>query len=200
MIVNPEIGDGRLFSGKKSFDGPSMDIGRIGTRTDQLDPAKSAAFLEMTADRGHGRSGCEVDGVTVGACADGREGDRSKPLLHGDFAATAIATREQRLLTARTALPDWTHGVNDVTAWQIPAAGQFGMTGLATSECAALLEQPGSGGPVNGAVDATAAEQCIVGCIDDRIDGKLGDVAFEDLDPFAHAILSRMPLLEFPEH
>lgn len=80
-----------------------------------------------------------------------------------------------------------------MTAWQVPAAGQFGLTGLATSECAALLEQPGSCGPVNGAVDATAAEQRVVGCIDDGIDGKCGDVAFEDLDPFAHTPFSRMP-------
>ena len=198
MIVNPEIGDGRSFVGEECFEGPAMDIGGIGIGAGKQDPAKCAAFLEMMADGGHGRPGGEVEGVTVGARADGREGDRSKSLLHGDFATTAIATREQCLLAAHPTLPDRTHGMDHVTAWQVPATGHLGMTGLATSECAALLEQPGSGGPVNGAVDATAAEQRAVGGIDDGIDGKCGDVAFEDLDPLAHAFLSRMPRLCFP--
>ena len=44
----------------------------------------------------------------------------------------------------------------------------------------------GASGAMNGAVDAAAAEQRLVSGIDDGVDLKPGDVAFDDLDAAGH--------------
>ena len=46
-------------------------------------------------------------------------------------------------------------------------------------------------GAMNGAVDAAAAEQRLVGGIDDGVDIKPGDVAFDDLDAVRHGSIGR---------
>ena len=37
-------------------------------------------------------------------------------------------------------------------------------------------------------VDATAAEQAFIGCIDDRVDRQCGDVTFDDFDAHHRAV------------
>ena len=62
---------------------------------------------------------------------------------------------------------------------------------IATGEDLAGSAKPRAGRPMNRAVNAAAAEQSLVCGIDDGVDVKLGDVAFDDLDAVRHALLTR---------
>jgi len=56
------------------------------------------------------------------------------------------------------------------------AAGNLGVAGGAAIQCSAFGQQLGTGCAVNGAIDTTAAEQRIVGGIDDCVHLQCGDV------------------------
>ncbi len=62
------------------------------------------------------------------------------------------------------------------------AAGDLGAAGRAAAERAAFVQQVGSGGAMDGAVDAAAAEQRAVGGVDDGVDVKRGDVGDVDVE------------------
>jgi hypothetical protein len=52
---------------------------------------------------------------------------------------------------------------------QLVSLGDFGVAGLAAMEHAAFGEQPRPGGAVNGAIDATTAEQRGIRGVDDGV-------------------------------
>jgi hypothetical protein len=68
---------------------------------------------------------------------------------------------------------------------QAESSGRLGVAGLAASQFAALGEEVGAGGPVDGPVDPATAEQRRVGGVDDRVDPLLGDVALGRFDAAA---------------
>src|SRR4029450_6703994 len=59
---------------------------------------------------------------------------------------------------------------------------RLGVAGVAAAEAFARLEDRGTAGAVDGAVDAAAAEQRRVGGVDDRVHTCRGDVALRELD------------------
>ncbi len=63
---------------------------------------------------------------------------------------------------------------------QIMAAGDTGLAGRAAAKDPALLQQPRPRGPMDGAVHPAAAEQGFIGGIDDGVNIKACDVAFDD--------------------
>ncbi len=63
------------------------------------------------------------------------------------------------------------------------AAGYLGRTGIAAAKAPAFGKQLRPGGAVDGAVNATAAEQRFVRRIDDGVDRKRRDVGDADLEP-----------------
>jgi hypothetical protein len=69
--------------------------------------------------------------------------------------------------------------VDDVFGGQVVAARDLRPAGRTAAERAALGEESRAGGAVDGAVDATAAQQRGVGGVHDGVDGERGDV---DLD------------------
>ena len=77
-------------------------------------------------------------------------------------------------------------GMDDVVHAEAVRPGDHGVADLAPAEGAALLEQAGSGGGVDRAVDSPAAEQARVRGVDDRADpvgsAELRDVAAVDED------------------
>jgi hypothetical protein len=69
------------------------------------------------------------------------------------------------------------------------ARRDLGLARLAAAKQPAGRLQLGPCRPVDGAVDAAAAQKGAVGGIDDRIDIERGDVGFENLDAVGHATL-----------
>jgi hypothetical protein len=72
--------------------------------------------------------------------------------------------------------------VDDVLRGQAIAARDLRLAGLATTEQPALMDQVRSSCAMDGAIDATTAEQGGIGGIDDGINVKPGDVTLQDLD------------------
>ena len=95
----------------------------------------------------------------------------------------AIAGRERRVLAVAAAMPDRTHGMDDMPRWQPVSLGDLGVAGGAAAEGAALREQFRPGGAVDRAVDPAAAEQRLVRGVDDGINAERGDVGGDDLEP-----------------
>jgi len=56
-------------------------------------------------------------------------------------------------------MPDRSHGVNDELRGKFVSFGEFGIAGLATTERPAFFQKLRTGGAVNRAVNASAAEQ-----------------------------------------
>src|SRR5262245_34972685 len=79
--------------------------------------------------------------------------------------------------------------MDHVTRLQPITSGDLGLAGRAAAERAALGQKLRSGGTVNGAVDATAAQKAFVRGIDDGIDVEACDVAFDDVDAW-HGLTS----------
>jgi len=75
--------------------------------------------------------------------------------------------RRQRRLASVAAAPDRADRVDDVARRKPVAARQPRLAGRAAAQGAALGQEPWPGGAVNGAVDTAAAQQGLVGCVDD---------------------------------
>jgi hypothetical protein len=73
--------------------------------------------------------------------------------------------------------------MDDVPGLEAIAAGDLGGTGVATAQGLAFGQQLRSGGTMDGAVDAAAAEQRGVGSVDDGVDVERRDVGDADLEP-----------------
>ena len=80
-------------------------------------------------------------------------------MLGGERKRGAIAGGEQLVLALVAAAPDRADRMNDVPGLEPIAAGDLGGTGVATAQRLAFGQQLRSGGAMDGAVDAAAAEQ-----------------------------------------
>ena len=79
--------------------------------------------------------------------------------LVGDLEAAAVARRQQLGLAVVAAAPHRTDGVDHPAGREAVARRRLGVAGRAPAEQPALGQQLGSGGAVDGAVDAAATEQ-----------------------------------------
>jgi hypothetical protein len=59
--------------------------------------------------------------------------------------------------------------MDHVSCRQAEALGEFGISGATAAQLSARTQQFGSGGAMNGPVNATAAEQRGVGCVNDGV-------------------------------
>jgi hypothetical protein len=83
-------------------------------------------------------------------------------------------------------MPDRPAGVDHKFGGEAVAPSDPSLAGRAASEASALLDKAGAGRPMDGAVDAPAAEEGGACGVDDGVDRKLRDVAEGDLDPIVH--------------
>lgn len=60
--------------------------------------------------------------------------------------------------------------VDDVAGGEIVPGGEFSLAGGSAAEAGAFGEQSVAGGAVDGAVNAAAAEEGVVGGVDDGVD------------------------------
>ena len=93
------------------------------------------------------------------------------------------------------ALPDGAGGVDHIAAGQVIGPGELGMAGFAAPQGAALGQQAGPGGPVDGPVHPQAPQQGGVGGVDDGVHPGLGDVTQDDGDVFHGFLLYDVLLL-----
>ena len=77
---------------------------------------------------------------------------------------------EQLLLPRVAASPDRADGVDDMARLEAVAARDLGLARVAAAERAALREQLGARGAMDGAIHAAPAEQRGVGGVDDGVD------------------------------
>ena len=103
-------------------------------------------------------------------------------VLDRDLETAPVARRQQLRLAVRPAAPDRADGVDHELRRQPEAGRDLRVAGVASAEEAAGGDELGTGGAVDGAVDASAAEERGVGGVDDRVDGELRDVALHDLE------------------
>ena len=122
------------------------------------------------------------DRVAVNAATDRRECDGLQVVGDGEAEAVAIAAGQSLRLAVVAVAVTWADGVNDVAGFQAVAVGEAGLAGGAAADCAALAQQVRAGGAVDGAVDASSAEQGLVGGVDDGVDREGGDVGLLDVD------------------
>ena len=102
---------------------------------------------------------------------DGGEGDGLDGVLCGQGKAVLIAVGQEAVFVVLSAPPDGAGGVDDVLGREIVCPGNFGFSRSTASKGLAFCQKGWPCRPVNGAVDAPAAEQGCVGGIDNRIYG-----------------------------
>jgi len=98
-------------------------------------------------------------------------------MMAGERQAVAVAAGEQVALALIAALPDRADAVDDIAGRQPIAARDPRLSGRAAADAPALLQQFRPGGAMDRAIHAAAAEQAVIGGIDDRVDRATGDVA-----------------------
>jgi hypothetical protein len=119
---------------------------------------------------------------TVDAGRDRGKGHRPRAVRRRQFERAAIAGCEQAVLARRPAAPDRADRVDDESPLQPVAAGDLRLARGAAAEPAAFREQARPGGAMDRPVDAAAAEQRLVGGVDDRVEAERRDVGDDDLD------------------
>ena len=144
---------------------------------------------KIARDLAHGDLCRLIEREAVDARADGREIDRMTVVFARKAQAVAVAIGQQLRLTVLPVAPARTRRVDDVARRQAIAAGDLRLAGTAAVKTAALIEQTGPGGHVDGAVYPAAAEQRAVGGVDDGVDIRFRDVALNDLET-VHAVTS----------
>src|SRR3984893_17303610 len=132
------------------------------------DAAHAAARrIQFRGQRARGDAGGVVRREAIDARGDRRKCNRGQAVRHGQIQRRAIAGCQQLLLTLAAAIPDRTDGVNDVLRRQPMTPRDLGGAGRAAAERAAFDKQFRSCGAMDRAVDATDAEQRLIGGIDD---------------------------------
>ena len=132
-----------------------VDLVVEASEDDVLDDGIGFEFRTGLAE---GDPGGGFDGIAVDTTADSGEGERTESALAGDGEAGAVAAGERFGFVVFAAMPDRADGVEDVGGAEAVAAGELGLAGFAAAEGAALCEQFGAGGLVDGVVDTSAAE------------------------------------------
>jgi hypothetical protein len=118
----------------------------------------------------------------VDAGGDGGKGNRRQAVGLTEFYRAAIA-RGQRLVLAFAAVPDRSDGVNDMPRRKFVALGDLGAASFAAMKRAAFGEQFGSGGAMDRAIDAAAAQQRGIRGVDDGVNAQRGDIGDDDFEP-----------------
>src|SRR5438067_407439 len=124
---------------------------------------------EERTDFADGDPGGAVEGEAIGAGADGGEGYRADSVLGGQGEGVAVAVGEQVVFVATAAGPDGADGVDHELCRKVVALGEAGFAGGAAADLAAFFQELRPRRAMDGAIDATAAEQRRVGRVHDRV-------------------------------
>jgi hypothetical protein len=81
--------------------------------------------------------------------------------------------------------------VDHVARGKLETRRDLGLSGVAAAELGAGLAQFRSRGAVDGAVDPAAAEQCLIGGVDDGVEFEPGNIALDDGDAMGHDAIAR---------
>ena len=103
-------------------------------------------------------------------------------VFKSNLEASSVAGCKQLRLALFATMPDRSHGVDDMFCRKITAGGDFRIAGFAAVEFAAFFEDRGPACAVDGPVDAPAAEEALVGGVDDGVDALPGDIALHGFD------------------
>ena len=112
-------------------------------------------------------AGCD-NGIAVDTATNGGEGDVFQLVLHGQFEAVVVAGGQEVGIFLRP-LVNGTHRMDDIACGQFVATGDSGLAGVAAPQAAARVQEFWTGGSVDGAVNAAAAQERAVGGIDNGI-------------------------------
>lgn len=88
----------------------------------------------------------------------------------------AIAGGEQRRFAVFAVAPDGTYGVDDVPGGKPEAGSDFGFTRSTAVQGVAVSQQLRPGSAVDGSVDPAAAQEGVVGGVDDGIDAQCRNI------------------------
>lgn len=97
-------------------------------------------------------------------------------MLGCDLKTTAIARRQQFRLTLCATMPHRPYRMNNKLCRQAVSFRQFGVTGTAAVQEAALMQQLRPGGAMYRPVNPASAQQRRIRGIDDGIDLQRGDI------------------------
>ena len=172
-VTRALAGIGLRQSRRVGFRGRQVDAGEHDALQRPVVRDERGDFGDRDRDRGTQR-------ITVCAATDRRKRDRSDAVRDGEREARSIARGEQFRLAVAAAVPDRADRVDHVARRQAVAARDSRLAGRAAAERAAFGEQFRSGGAVNRAIDAAAAQQRRVRRVDDRVDVERRDVGSND--------------------
>ena len=122
--------------------------------------------------------------VAVDPGGDQRERHGLTPVGQGQLQRGAVGGDQQLPLPVAAAPPDGTHGVDDELRRQTVALGELGLSRFAAVQGAALGQQLRPGGTVDGTVHASAAQQALVGGVDDGVHLHGGDIVSYNLQGY----------------
>ena len=109
------------------------------------------------------------------------------------FDGAGVTRGERGIFAVAALIPNRTDGMNHMPRRQPITSGNLGAAGLAAIQGTAFGEKLRSGGPMDRAIDAPAAEQRGVRRVDDGVNAKRRDVGDDDFQP-RRADLARRPI------
>ena len=112
--------------------------------------------------------------------------DRERASLDCGLETGPVGGDQEPVLPPPPAVPDGSNGVNYPRSPESMAACYPGLPGRTPPQSPTLLQEPRPRCTLNGAVDASPAEQRRVGGVDDRVDLAGRYVALNYLDPGIH--------------
>ena len=124
-----------------------------------------------------------------GTATDCRKRNRARSVLGRERKTGAIARSEQLRLALRAAAPHRADCVYDVLRGKTVALGDPGLPRVAAPKCAAFGEEIRPRRAMNGTVDATAAEQCRVGGVNDGVHVELHDTRLDRFELARHVTI-----------
>src|SRR5713226_4208275 len=107
-------------------------------------------------------------------------------MFFGQSQRVPIATRQEFVFITLAAVPDGSDGVNDPFGPKAISFGDLGFAGITSIERPTFFRELGAGGAVNCSIDASAAQETLVGGVDNRIDVKRGNIALNNLNAGIH--------------
>lgn len=129
---------------------------------------------------GEGDRGGFGDGISISSGGDRRKRNRLQGTLIGDADRLTMTARESFGFVVTAITINWADGMDDVFGGKTTASRDDGLAGGKASDFGddlfALRKDGRTAGAMNGAVDASAAEERGIGGVDDGVGGFARDV------------------------
>lgn len=146
-------------------------------------PVENAVVVQEISYRLARDFSCVFTRIPVQAGADAAESDGFEAIQRRQLQTVLIAVPQGFLtflqLTKSIHRAD---RMDNVLGWQLMSPSNDRISGGTTIEFSAFRQKPRAGGAMDGAIDAAAAEQAAVCCIDNRVDLEFGYVPSDKAD------------------